>query len=251
MVPLELGRALADLFAEQEHTLLLVARNKDWLRIAADELERKWQVEVHIAAIDLMEHGSSTRLMQQVKDLGFYVDILINSAALSFLGAFKECDPNDINKLLYANMTSPTELAHLCIAGMSVRGRGGILNIASIAGLLPVPNMAIYSASKSYLISFTRSLAEEMRNYNVKVSVVVPGPIETSFVEVDMDGYGKYVPTLSPKNVAKIAYEGFLSGQTVISPGFLGMFYRLGIKVIPHKILIRIFGPVLKQYYAG
>ncbi len=244
-----IGRAFADCFAERGDILYLVARNENLLRIAADELKNRWNCEVHIAAIDLMEHDATSRLMDHIERQGFYVDNLVNSAAIAFIGSFGNSDPKDIKALMQLNITTTTELTHRSLAGMLKRGRGGVLNIASLSGFIPMANLAIYSASKSYLISLTRALAEEVRETPIKISVVAPGPVDTSFVKHGGTAVQSFAPLLTPASVARMSYEGFLAGQTVITPGFLGAFSRLGIKIIPHAILLRLLKPLLNKIY--
>ncbi len=245
-----IGRALANLFAARGDLVYLVARSENRLRIAADELEKDWNVPVQIAAIDLMQAGSANRLMDGLEQQGFYVENLVNSAAIAFMGRFDDSDFNTIKALVQLNILTSTEITHRCLVEMKKRDSGGVLNIASLGGLLPMPNLALYSASKSYLISLTRALAEEIRDTNINISVLVPGPVDTSFIQHGGTRFQMLTPMLTPDSVARVGFEGFMAGQTVITPGLMGAFYRLGIKVIPHKFLLRLLSPILKRMYS-
>jgi len=244
-----IGRAIAEQFAQQGNSLYLVARNLDRLQKAADELTKKWHIPVYIASVDLFEKESSRTLLHQIKQQNLYVDNLINSAAIALMRAFDTSDATDIKSLIQLNITTTTELMHLCLNDMHKRGSGGILNISSLSGLLPMPNLALYSASKGYLIALTRALSEEMRGSGVKVSVLVPGPVDTKFIEHGSTGIQKFAPMLTAESAARVAFEGYMAGQTVITPGFLGAFYRLGTKFLPHKFLLRTLSPFLKKLY--
>lgn len=196
-----------------------------------------------------MKEGSVDNILKQVEADGFYVETLINSAATAYLGNYSEMGFSDIRSLTEINMLAPSELTFRCLVEMKERGRGGILNIASVAGLLPVPKLALYSASKSYLIALTRALSEELRDSNIKISVVVPGPVDTSFLGHSQSNSPQFVPMLSPEIVARVSYEGFLAGQTIITPGFFGLFYRLGIKAFPYKLLLWTLRPLINLIY--
>ncbi len=245
-----IGRAIAEQFAQQGHSLYLVARDPGRLQIAADELETKWKIPVYIASIDLMERESASTLFHQIEQQKLYVDHLVNSAATALLKAFDTSDISDINALIQLNIATTTELTHHCLIGMRQRGSGGVLNISSLSGLLPMPNLALYSASKSYLIALTRALSEELRGSGVKVSVLVPGPVDTTFIGHGSTENQKFIPMLTAESVARIAFEGYMAEQTVITPGFLGAFYRLGTKILPHKLILRTLSPFLKKLYA-
>jgi len=245
-----IGRALADLFAERGDQLLLVARNINNLRIAADELERKWGREVHIASIDLMEQGAAPQLMHDIDAGNFYVKHLINCAGIGFIGKFAEGHIDGITALIRLNLSAPTELTHMCLQSMLEHNEGGVLNIASLAGLVPLPNLAAYSASKSYLIAFTRALAEELRGSNVNVSVLLPGPVETNFLNYPSTSEARLqnlIPMSTPESVARVGYEGYLAGQTIITPGFLNVLYRFGVKIIPLRFLVRTMNAIFKR----
>ncbi|MCP4935367.1 MAG: SDR family NAD(P)-dependent oxidoreductase [bacterium] len=244
-----IGLALAECFAERGDTLFLVARNHNQLRIAADKIQNLWKTQVHIASFDLMQKGAASQLTEHIVQQGFYVDKLVNSAAISFLGSFEDSDIDGVKALVQLNITSTTELIHKCLPAMRKHGGGGVLNIASLSGLLPVPNLALYSASKSYMISLTRAINEEMRGSDIKISVLVPGPVDTRFIQHGGTAMQNLTPMLTSKSVARVGYEGFMAGQTVITPGFLGAFYRLGVKVLPHKLFMRTLNPLLKRIY--
>ena len=242
-----IGRALAEKFAERGDQLLLVARNVNNLRIAADELERKWGREVHIASIDLMEQGATRQLMHDIEVDNFYVEHLINCAGIGFIGKFADGHIDGIKALIQLNLSAPTELTHICLQGMLERNSGGILNIASLSGMVPLPNLTAYSASKSYLIAFTRALAEELRGSNVNASVLLPGPVETNFLNYASTSEARLqnlIPMSTPESVARVGYEGYLAGQTIITPGFLNVLYRFAIKIIPLRFLVRSMNAV-------
>ncbi|GAA6213238.1 SDR family NAD(P)-dependent oxidoreductase [Hyphomicrobiales bacterium 4NK60-0047b] len=244
-----IGFALADLFARRGETLYLVARDLKQLQHSAYELKKNWECEVFILSADLMENDAANTILKKIKQDGFYVETLINSAAIAYTDEFANSHFETIKSLAQLNMITPTELTHRCIEEMQEHGGGGILNIASFAGLMPVPKLALYSASKSYLIALTRALSEELQKKNIKISVVVPGPVDTEFLYQSEGSTPQLVPMLTPESVAQVSYEGFLAGQTIITPGFLGIFYRIGIKLLPHKLLTWTLRPLINLIY--
>jgi short-subunit dehydrogenase len=121
---------------------------------------------------------------------------------------------------------------------MVARGRGGVLNVASLAGLLPMPYLALYGATKSYLVALSRAVASELAGTGVTVSVLLPGPVDTSFFDDNIDQLGAgLLPALPAEAVALAAIDGHLAGQTVITPGILGGLARLGLKLLPYRLL--------------
>src|ERR1700674_2343023 len=138
---------------------------------------------------------------------------------------------------------------HACLPAMVARGRGSVLNVASLAGMMPMPYLALYGATKSYLIALSRAVATELAGTGVTVSVLLPGPVDTGFFARNLDADVRRVgllPGLSPEAVAHTAIEGHLAGQTVITPGLLGSLCRLGLKLLPYYVFAPLVGRALR-----
>src|SRR5256885_3947529 len=234
-----IGLALARGFAAGGHDLILVAGDSERLQRAAAAIAAAHEVSVEHVACDLAEPDAVARLMAAIAAAGCYVDILVNCAGVGASGAFFGSDPTEIRKALHLNIDAATALMHACLPGMVARRSGGVLNVASLAGMLPMPYLSLYGATKSYLIALSRAVAWEAAGSGVTVSALVPGPVDTGFfahnMHADRQRTGK-IPGLSPEVVARTAIEGYLAGQTVITPGMLGWLCRLGLKLLPRRI---------------
>ncbi|TMJ77575.1 MAG: SDR family NAD(P)-dependent oxidoreductase [Alphaproteobacteria bacterium] len=234
-----IGLALARGFAARGHDLILVARDAERLQRAAAAIAAAHGVSVEHVACDLAEPDAVARLMAAIADTGCYVNILVNCAGVGASGAFASSDPHAIRRALHLNIDAATALMHACLPAMVARRSGGVLNVASLAGMLPMPYLALYGATKSYLFALSRAAAWEAAGSGVTVSALLPGPVDTGFfahnMHADRQRTGK-IPGLSPEVVARTAIEGYLAGQTVITPGMLGWLCRLGLKLLPRRI---------------
>lgn len=247
-----IGRYLANEFAARGRRLLLIARSADNLERAAEELRREFGAEVHVAAVDLTEPGYLETIRQALEENGLYADIVVNNAAIGLGGAFAGQAPEQVARLCRLNVDALTELTRAFLPQMLRRGRGGVLNIASLGGLLPGPYQAAYYASKAYVISLTEALAYENAGCGVRLSVAVPGPVATRFHErmgTETAFYLFFNPVMAPETVARIVYSGFIGRRTVIVPGLLPSFQAFAVRLIPHVILLPFIGWFLKRRY--
>jgi uncharacterized protein len=249
-----IGRALADEFARAGHAILLVARSTDKLEQAASELRRAFGVDVHIAAIDLAAPDAVARLDAALAEAGLFCDYLINNAGIGLGGPFAEQDAAKLSGLVGLNVAALTDLTRRYLPDMLARARGGVLNLASLGGLLPGPYQAAYYASKAYVVSLTEALAYENAGRGVRISAALPGPVATRFHErmgVASANYLKLQTVPNPQAVARDIYSGFMGRRTLIAPGVLPTlnFVALRLIPIPHFILTPFIGWFLKQRY--
>lgn len=247
-----IGRHLANEFAARGHALLLVARTEAKLEQAAAELRRDHGVEVFTAAIDLTEPGCEARIREALDRHGLYADILVNNAAIGIGGAFADQDADRLAALCRLNVEALTVLTRAFLPAMLARGRGGILNLASLGGLLPGPYQAAYYASKAYVVSLTEALAYENAGRGVRISASAPGPVATRFHErmgVGSAFYLKLHSVMSPELAARITHSGFIGRRTLIVPGLIPSFNSFWVRIIPHRILTPFIGWFLKRRY--
>jgi uncharacterized protein len=247
-----IGRALAGEFAARGHNLLLIARDLGHLRAAADEIGRDHAVKVATAAIDLTAPDAVKQVEAALVSAGFYADYLVNNAGMGFGGAFAEQDAERLDQLTRLNVSALTALTRRFLPDMLARARGGILNIASLGGLLPGPYQAAYYASKAYVVSFTEALAYENAGRGVRISAAVPGPVNTRFhakMGVTSAPYLILHTVPSPQRVARIIYSGFMGRRLLIAPGLLPTFNAAVVGFIPHFLLVPFVGWFLKQRY--
>lgn len=179
------GAAAARQFADAGANLLLVARSKKNLEALAEELRDKSHVEIF--AMDVSDANACVDLFKKANFEFGRIDVLVNNAGYHQRGKFETVDVADLGKMIDVNLRAPIVLSRLVLPYMRDAGGGAIINVGSLAGRTPVPNSAVYAASKAGLRSLTYSLREELRGTNIKVAVVSPGPIDTGFIMSDID----------------------------------------------------------------
>ena len=175
-----IGAEMARQLAPHARVLVLVARRSDRLAALKTELERSG-MEIQCHAADLADGAQVERLLAALEESGTKVDFLINNAGLGDHGRFEDSDWKRVQAMLDLNIKALTRLTHALLPGLIRSGRGAILNVSSIVAFLPMPNMAVYAASKAYVSSFTEALRAELRGTGVAVSSLCPGPVETEF----------------------------------------------------------------------
>lgn len=236
-----IGRALALEFARAGQPLLLVARRPEALATAAREIEAATGVEVSTMAADVTAVAGRDAIDAALAERGAYCDILVNNAGMGLAGPFAEQNATQLAQLLELNMAAPTDLMRRHLPGMLARGRGGILNVASLGGFLPGPHQAAYYASKAYLIALSEAVADETRGQGVRICVLAPGPIDTGF-HATMGGqsapYVMAAGLMSPDYVARRAVRGYRWGCKLVVPGLHYRLLALVIRVMPHPILL-------------
>jgi short-subunit dehydrogenase len=225
------GRALAEEFARDGHALLLVARDEAELTKAARELADAHSVEVKFIAQDLSTVEGCAEVERALGRFGFYADILVNNAAIMTAGFFQDQDPATLRQIVDLDARAVVDLTRRFLPGMLARKQGGVLNVASVEGFMPVPYQAIYAASKAFVLSFTRALAYETMWTNVRVTALAPGAIATTMHAKAGAEYSRYVqlfPVMAAEDVARIGYRKFKRGRKVI---VTGLFNRLSVFV--------------------
>ncbi len=241
-----IGMGLAKLFAADGSDLVLVARREDRLNELAEELKSEHGIEVHVLPKDLSKKTSPKEIFNHLKKEKIEIDVLVNNAGFGSRGTVSELDTDLQVDMVQVNAAALTHLTSLFLPGIIERGQGGILNVGSLAGFQPGPNLAVYFATKAYVLSFTEALAEEISNPNIKVSCFAPGPVKTEFGEKsDLEDSLLFKMSLMDLEPAVNAgYEGFRKGKTIVIPGlkqqivpFLNRFTpRLIVRKIAKKL---------------
>ena len=241
-----IGMGLAKLFAADGSDLVLVARREDRLNELAEELKSEHGIEVHVLPKDLSKKTSPNEIFNHLKKEKIEIDVLVNNAGFGSRGMVSELDTDLQVDMVQVNAAALTHLTSLFLPGIIERGQGGILNVGSLAGFQPGPNLAVYFATKAYVLSFTEALAEEISNPNIKVSCFAPGPVKTEFGEKsDLEDSLLFKLSLMDLEPAvKAGYEGFRKGKTIVIPGlkqqivpFLNRFTpRLIVRKIAKKL---------------
>jgi hypothetical protein len=244
-----IGLALARRFAKAKHDVMLIARREPELEQAASDIRAKFKVEAVTLPLDLTAADAIARIEERLAGQGAYADVLVNSAGIGLAGPFLEQTPEAIDELVRLNVGALTSLTRHFLAGMRARGRGGILNLASVGSYVPGPYQAAYYASKAYVLSFSEALAQETAGEGVRVCALAPGTVDTRFHE-RMRGNKAFnvwlLPLSTPEHVAALGYLAFTLGWRVMVPGVVAPFLALASRLTPHRILVPIVGWLLK-----
>lgn len=238
-----IGLELARLFAKDKYNLVLVARKRDELKRVADELATTYKVNVQTAAIDLGEVGAAQSLMAKLERANITVDVLVNNAGFAQVGPFATNDRAKDLGVLQLNIVALTELTKLVVPGMLKRKRGRILNLGSTAAFQPGPFMAVYYASKAYVLSFSQALSEELRGTGVTVTCLCPGPTKTGFqARANSQNIQLFKgPMMDAAAVAAIGYRALLHGERVVVPGFMNSLQAFAARRLsPDWLVLRI-----------
>lgn len=237
-----IGFELAKLFACDKNNLILAARNEEKLLTAKEYIEENYSVKVMIIVCDLSQKDGWLKIIKAVDENKISVDNLVNNAGLGGFGAFSQAVDNFENDLININIISLTELTKYFLKEMIKRGNGGILNVASTAAFVGGPKMAMYYASKAYVLSLTEAIHDEVKGTGVRVSCLCPGPVKTKFQEKSgikkSEKAKKYL--MDAESVAKIGYSGYLKGKAIIVPGIKNKILILGNKFIPRALSRKI-----------
>jgi uncharacterized protein len=238
-----LGLEVARLLARDGHDLLLVARDRTALEQARDELVREHDAGVEILSLDLARREQRDLLGQELTKLGRPVDILINNAGLGVHGAFAETSLDDELRLIDVNVAALTHIAKLVLPGMVARRRGRIMNVASVASFLPGPLMAVYYASKAYVLSFSLALSEEVDGSGVTVTAFCPGTVITNFQRragLDPGGAARVPTLMDAATTARAGYDALMRGAWMIVPGRKNKQMVMLTRFMPRRSLTRM-----------
>jgi hypothetical protein len=220
-----IGYEFAELMAARGYALALVARDEARLKERAEALRVKYQVAVHIIARDLSYPGAAVEIFRTVTDQNFPVSILINNAGFGVFGPFAETDLAEELKMLQVNMASLVQLTKLFLKSMLDRREGRVLNVASTASFQPGPRLALYSASKAFVYSFSCALAVELEGTGVTVTALCPGGTKTEFqqragMEHARVFNGPLFQPMSARRVAEIGYAAMMKGKPTVVAGW-------------------------------
>jgi short-subunit dehydrogenase len=239
-----IGSEIAHELAARGHGLILVARRKDRLEALAAELSEKHRVRSEVLPCDLANATQRGKLPGRVEQLGLEVDVLVNNAGFATSGAFHLSEPERELEQVRVLVETVVALTRAFCPAMIERGSGAILNVASTAGMQPLPYSAGYSAAKAYVLTFSEALHQEFRGHGVTVTVMAPGPVATDFWEIsgwEVKG-GRTMDraagpaTISAADAAKAGVRGLESGDRVVIPGLPMRAAMLASRYLPHAV---------------
>ena len=240
-----IGRALAEEFARGGHALLLVARDEAKLAETARELAEAHSVEVKFTACDLSTAEGCAGVEEALRRFGLHADMLVNNAAIMTAGFFQDQDLGELRRLVDLDVRAVVDLTRRLLPGMLARRCGGVLNVASVEGFMPVPYQAAYAATNAFVLSFSRALAYETMGTGVRVSALAPGPVATGLHAKGGAEYSRYVqflPVMSAEDLARVAYRQFMRGKKLIVAGWFNRLGVIAMRFVPHLLLVPFMG---------
>jgi short-subunit dehydrogenase len=246
-----IGAAVAGELASRGHAVALVARREERLRSLAGELESEHEVPTEVIACDLADPGERERLASELHDRGRAVEVLVNNAGFGHQADFATSPIERMVGMVRLNVEAVVDLTGRFLTGMLERGRGSVINVASMAAFQPLPGSAVYAASKSFVLSFSEGIRTELRGSGVTVTAVCPGPVRTEFMEAagfpDVEERTPGTFWMSAEDVARIAVEGAERDRRVVVPGTLNRAGALAGQHSPRAIAL----PLLNRVWRG
>ena len=244
-----IGEAFARKLAAQGRNVLLVARSEDKLITLCNELGRLNSIRAQHIAMDLSDPDSPARLFDEAKKRGLTVDTLINNAGFGAMGDFSKIDLDRQLNTIDLNVSAVVDLTYRFLAPMRERKQGAIINVASTAGFQPVPFMAVYAATKAFVLSFSEALWEENRTFGVTVMALCPGVTETNFFEA---AHGHKPPARAaqtPEEVVDTALSGLARRKSHIVSGWTNLLMVEAERLAPRSLVVRMAGRMMRGQY--
>ena len=239
-----IGADLAACAAADGFDLVLVARRVSALTNVARYCEQQHRVRVTVVPCDLADPTAARVLAAELRGLQIHVHTLINNAGVGATGAVAALSIESQLNIIQVNVTALTELTRRLLPTMLDRGAGAVLNVASTAAYLPGPNMAVYYASKAYVLSFSEALTEELRDTGIQVTALCPGPTTTEFAAASGMSASKLLTqrgiAMSSADVARAGWDGLLEGKRVVIPGLKNRLLVHSLRAVPRAIAARV-----------
>ncbi len=238
-----IGAEMAKLFAAARHDLILVARSEDKLQALSGELARTHGIQARVLAADLADSAAPARIFETLAQQGAHLDVLVNNAGFGARGAYAEIDFEVESRMIQVNIMALSHLTRLFLPGMLARRSGKILNVASTAAYVPGPYMAVYYASKAFVLSFSEAIAEEVKNSGVTVTALIPGPTGTNFA---VTAGNQDTPlfragaVMSAAAVARVGFDALMAGKRVAIAGVSNKLTVYSTRFAPRKMLAGI-----------
>jgi uncharacterized protein len=238
-----IGLEIAKVLARKNFDLVLVARKHDTLEAAAGQIEGKSGVTAHVFAADLRESDAPQAIFDFLRNQNISVDALINNAGFGLGGEFLETEITRELDMIKVNISALTHLSKLFVPQMVKRRSGRVLNVASTAAFQPGPLMAVYYATKAYVLSFSQALAEELRNTGVTVTALCPGATETEFADVAQvtnSGVFAKFGLADAADVAEYGVHAMMRGKRVAIPGLRNKLVAQSSRIAPRRLIARV-----------
>jgi len=233
-----IGYELAKLFAQDGKNIVVVARSQDRLEKLKTEIENKHGTKVIVLVKDLSKPDAPQEIFSELEKKNINVDVLVNNAGFPVYGMFAETNLKEELDMIQVNITSLTHFTKLFMKKMVENKSGWILNVASIGGFSPMPLFSVYAATKSYVLSFSEAIANELQGTGVSVTCLCPGATDTRFYERGNAGEAKFAQTMKMMDAAKVASIGYTAlkkRRTMVVAGLANSLSMFGLRLLPRK----------------
>jgi short-subunit dehydrogenase len=234
-----IGELFARSLAERGANVVLVARSHDKLEALAQELRGRFGVSAEVLPCDLSDPGAGTALAAALAERGLQIDVLVNSAGFGLFAPLHEVDPARVAQEVQLNVAALTELTCAVLPGMRARDRGAIINVASTAAFQPLPYMAVYGATKAYVLSFTEALWAETRGTGVRVTALCPGATDTAFFDTASDN-ASLGRRMAPEQVVAAAFRALERRRCSVIPGLANRLLAGSPRLFPRQTMARM-----------
>ncbi len=244
-----IGKALAERFAAGGYDLVLAARSVDKMRALAGELASNNKIRVEVIGVDLADAAGAEKLFDEVSRRGLVIDALVNNAGHGLFGEFKDSALADQLAMMDLNMRTLVALTRLFLPGLVAR-KGKLLNVASTASFQPGPMMAVYCASKAFVLSFSEAIAEELAGDGVTVTALCPGATASGFQDraaMQESALVKDKRLMTSAEVAAIGYDAFVRGQRVVIPGAMNWIMAQAIRITPRRVATAVAMSMMRR----
>jgi short-subunit dehydrogenase len=240
-----IGEEFVRQLAAAKASVILVARSKDKLEALAKEVSEKHNIDTHVIVSDLCSPDGVRNLVAKIAEAGLRVDILVNNAGFGTYGKFEEIDGQREHDELMLNVVALVDLTHAFVPAMLTAGEGAIVNVASIAGHQPVPYMAVYAATKAFVLSFSEALWYECKDRGVKVLSLDPGNTATNFHDVaSLPVFGGQQ---TPEQVVKVGLRALADGRSSVISGFTNWVASGFLpRIFPREVVTKMAGSLMK-----
>jgi len=240
-----IGKEFATQLAAKGMDVILVARSTGKLQELATELQEQWNVNATVITADLSKEYGAKDVYKQTQELGLTVDYLVNNAGFATSGEFLSNPHETDHNQVMVNVAAVVDMTHLYLKDMVAKGSGTIINLASVVSFQPVPYMAVYGATKAFVLSFTESLWEEYRKKGIKVLALCPGATATSFFETAGDvSFGKM---RTAEQVVQSAFQALAKGNSFVVDGKSNYATTQMGRFLPRKVLTRFVAGIMKK----
>jgi short-subunit dehydrogenase len=237
-----IGYEIAKIFAKKGDYLILVARQENKLRQIVKEIQNNHPIKIQTIQQDLAQSDAAEKIFGKVKEWDMHVDNLVNNAGFYIQGSFSETLWEKERELIQLQCINHTRLIKLFLPEMLERNRGRILNVCSSGSFMPGPYNAIYCASKSFFLSFSEALSEELAGTGIKVTALCPGGTNTSFQDLNNRKHRYINPIMEAPAVAKAGYNALIKGKRVVVPGITNKMQVLALRFLPRRIVAKLAG---------